>query len=69
MTDRAPEGPYIYQPFGSFTHPKHNEAGRLWAIGGLHHLATVSGLTKEEAQRVLAALRPPTPAPSGDRRP
>lgn len=56
MSEQAPDGPYIYQPFGSVSHPEHNKAGRLWAIGGLHHLATVKGLTKEEAQRVLAAL-------------
>ncbi len=54
--EREPDGPYIYQPFGSVTHPEHNAAGRLWAIAGLHRLATVQGLTKQEAARVLAAL-------------
>lgn len=57
MSDREPTGPYIYQPFGSVSHPAHNEAGRLWAIGGLHHLVRIEGLTKSEAVQVLAALR------------
>ena len=56
MSDREASGPYVYQPFGSVLHPRHNEAGRLWAIGGLHHLSRIEGLTKDEAQRILAAI-------------
>jgi hypothetical protein len=54
--EAEPQGPYIYQPFGSVSHATHNDAGRLWAIGGLHHLARIEGLTKDEAKRVLEAL-------------
>lgn len=60
-----PTGPYVYQPYAVAT--KHGAAGRLWAVSGLsalHPLASgeLRGLTKEEAQRVVAAL---TAAPTG----
>lgn len=62
MSETAPDGPYIYQPYG-MQHPAHWEAGRIYAIGGLDWLATVQGLTKDEARKILAALKgdqPPT---------
>ena len=62
MSSQEPDGPYIYQPYG-MQDPKHWEAKRIYAIGGLNWLATVKGLTKEEAQKILAALKgAPTPA-------
>lgn len=57
MSDREPTEPYVYQPFGSVSHPVYNAAGRLWGIGGLPHLVRIEGLTKDEAARILAALK------------
>jgi hypothetical protein len=56
MTDAEPNGPYIYQPFGSVSNPEHDAVGRLWGIGGLHPLTTIKGLTRDEAAKVLDAL-------------
>jgi hypothetical protein len=56
MSEREPEGPYVYQPFGSATHKAHDAADRLWGVGGIDLLAEVRGLTKLEAQRIVAAL-------------
>ena len=56
MSETAPEGPYIYQPYG-MQDQKHWDAGRIYAIGGLDWRATVKGLTKDEAQKILAALK------------
>ena len=53
----APDGPYVYQPYGPVSHPLHNEAGRLWAIGGLHSLTKIRGLTREEADAILTVLK------------
>jgi len=61
MTETAPAGPYTYQPFG-VQHPGHWKAGRIYAIGGLPELATVRGLTKDEAHKVLLALTDDTDA-------
>lgn len=57
MTQREPDGPYVYQPFGSVNHPEHDKAGRLWGVGGVHVLATIHGLTKPEAAAVVKTLR------------
>ena len=56
MSEVAPKGPYIYQPFGSVSNPDHAAAGRLWGIAGVSLLTQIKGLTKKEAERVLAAL-------------
>ena len=58
MEHRTKSGLYIYQPYGSVSHPDHVAAGRLWGIGDLHNLARIDGLTKHEAERVLDALQP-----------
>lgn len=50
MSETEPTRPYIYQPFGMQDVAKWN-AKRIYAIGGLNHLATVEGLTKDEASR------------------
>ena len=60
MSETEPTGPYIYQPYGSVSHPDHQKAGRLWGIGGLPWMAEIKGLTKDEAARVLAALKEKT---------
>lgn len=52
---QEPDGPYIYQPFGM--QDKENwKVKRIYGIGGLPYLAVISGLTKEEATKVLQAL-------------
>lgn len=53
----APDGPYVYQPYGSISHPSHNEAGRLWAIGGLSSFTQIKGLTREEADAILPIMK------------
>lgn len=56
--ENEPTEPYVYQPYGSVTHLDHNEEGRLWGVGGVHMLAIIKGLTKEEANAVRAVLTP-----------
>jgi hypothetical protein len=57
MSDQKPKGPYVYQPKGIFEQPW-ADAGRLWAVSGLPNpLARIEGLTKEEAQLIVAALQ------------
>ena len=56
MSEQDVKGPYVYQPFGWASHPERMGTGRLFGVAGLHHQATITGLTKEEAQRVLAVL-------------
>jgi hypothetical protein len=35
MSEKAPEGIYVYQPYGSVSHPGRAKRGRLWGLGGL----------------------------------
>lgn len=56
MTDKEPSRPYVYQPFGAITHPEEKAAGRLWGVAGVSIMTTIRGLTKTEAESVLAAL-------------
>lgn len=57
MTPREPVGPYVFQPFGSLTHPEHETIGRLWGVGGVSLFTTITGLTKAEADAIVAALQ------------
>ena len=57
MSQKEQDGPYVYQPFGSVTNPAHDRAGRLWGVGGLSLLVTISGLTRAEAEAIVDALR------------
>ena len=56
MTEREPDGPYVYQPFGPVSHPDRGKTGRLFGVGGLDMQATIQGLTREEAEAVVDAL-------------
>jgi hypothetical protein len=51
MSERAPDGLYVYQP-----KPPQPD-GRIYAIGGLPLGARCDGLTREEAHAVLATLQ------------
>jgi hypothetical protein len=53
---KEPEGPYIYQPFGSVTHQEHASCGRLYGVAGVSILTEIKGLTKAEAEAVRLAL-------------
>lgn len=55
MSDFEPKAPYIYQPYG-YQDREHWASNRIYAIGAINPLATIKGLTREEAERVLAAL-------------
>jgi hypothetical protein len=57
MTETAPDGPYIYQPFGPVSHPEREQSGRFFGIGAVDLTATITGLTKREADCILSALR------------
>jgi hypothetical protein len=63
MSNHEPTAPYVYQPLGSVTHPKHAEAGRLWGVSGFNTVSpliegTLRGLTRAEAEAVVRALVP-----------
>lgn len=57
MNDQEPDGPYVYCPYGSLSDPAHAGANRLWGIGGFSGLATIKGLTKNEAEQFCKILR------------
>lgn len=52
-----PGGPYVYQPYGIQDGTERWETGRIYGVGGLPLLTTVKGLTKLEAEAIVAALR------------
>ena len=57
MSQSGPKGPYIYQPFGR----QDREAwmlGRIYGVAGISIVTIIHGLTKEEANAVLAVLAP-----------
>ena len=56
MSEQSKDGLYVFQPFGMQDGKERWEAGRIYAISGLPMLATIKGLTKPEAEAVLAAL-------------
>lgn len=57
VSEIEPKEPYVYQPYGVITHQDRAKTGRLFGIGGLHPHAQVKGLTKEEAEAVLKAIK------------
>ncbi len=57
MSNKRVDGPYLYQPFGSLSHKNHAKVGRLWGIGGLPEFAVIEGLTRPEAEAILATLK------------
>ena len=56
MSEIAPEGPYIFQPYGMQDEP-YWTTGRIYAIGGLNLFTEIKGLTKEEANKILDVLK------------
>ena len=54
--DTEPHEPYIYQPYGKQEPPYWNSS-RIWGIAGVSPLATLRGLTREEAERIVRVLR------------
>lgn len=50
-----PTGPYIYQPYGMQDKDQW-ESKRVYAISGVPFLI-IKGLTKDEAEKVLAILK------------
>jgi hypothetical protein len=64
MSQTAPNGPYIYQPFGMQHGKDRWLAGRIYGIGGLGPMVMISGLTKSEAEAVLRALTPADAPPA-----
>lgn len=60
MSDAELTKPYVYQPFGSVSHPTREAAGRLWGVGLPYRIdmgmTTITGLTRAEAKAVCDAL-------------
>lgn len=56
MSAVEPDKPYVYQPYGSVSHPDRDEIGRLWGVGGVSLYTEIKGLTKNEAKAVRDAL-------------
>jgi len=56
VSNVKPDGPYVYQPFG-MKEREHWNARRIYAVGGMDRLATLTGLTEGEAYSVVDALR------------
>lgn len=56
MSEHAPKGYYVYQPFGSVSHPDRAKSGRLYGVGGLPFEARCDGLTREEAEAIVEVL-------------
>lgn len=67
MSKDAPDGPYIFQPYGSVANRNELDPKRMWGIGGVGYGTTIDGLTKPEAECILAALTAPTRAAEGVR--
>lgn len=57
MSSREPNGPYVYQPFGSVQNMNLDRPEGIYAIGGLPPGVTIKGLTKDEAVRLLKSWR------------
>jgi len=56
MSSQEPDGPYVCQPFG-MQDKGHWALKRIFGVSGVSLFATISGLTKEEAEIVKDALR------------
>lgn len=57
MSEREPTGFYVYQPFGTVTHPDRAKTGRLFAVSGFPDpIVRCDGLTKDEAEVIADAL-------------
>ena len=55
MSNAPRETPYIYQPFG-MQNKDHWAAKRIYAVATDSMLTKIEGLTKEEAELILASL-------------
>ena len=57
--------PYVYQPYGIQDNANWKNK-RVFGVGGVSMLATIKGLTKSEANRVVAVLKPEKGTPLAD---
>ncbi len=55
MSNSPKQTPYIYQPFG-IQNREHWADKRIYAIACDSRLTKIEGLTKDEAERILAVL-------------
>ncbi len=56
MSETAPKGIYVYQPYGAVSHPDRAKTGRLYGLGGLPAGVECKGLTKDEAEAFADAM-------------
>ena len=54
--DIEPREPYIYQPYGK-QEPLYWNSGRIWGIAGVSPLATIRGLTRQEAEKIVRVMK------------
>ena len=58
MSELEPKHPYVYQPYGWATADEDRvDSERLFGVAGVHKLATIKGLTRDEADAAVVALR------------
>lgn len=57
MSETAPEGPYVYQPFGMQDGADRWKRGRIYGVGGVSFYAEIKGLTKAEAESIVRTLK------------
>ena len=58
MSNYEPLRPYVYQPYGFVDKDEDRVAlERLFGVAGVDVLATIKGLTRDEADAVCVALR------------
>ena len=55
MSDIEPQEPYVYQPFG-MQDKEHWTTNRIYGVGGVP-LATIKGVTKEAAEKIVEILK------------
>ncbi len=56
MSEQAPSGPYVYQPYGNVMEVERAREGRLWGVGGLSIWTTITGVTQAEANEIVRVL-------------
>lgn len=55
MKQPKDNNPYVFQPHG-ITDPFYRQEKRFYGVGGLSVVADIKGLTREEADCIVAAL-------------
>ncbi len=59
MSQQERKGPYVYQPYGTAVPADkvYAKAGRLYGVSGISPCTRIDGLTREEAEAIVDALK------------